>query len=488
MGAGSITVGLIIWCSIHSPNVHAQTEHPNLPSVDWWQNLIQSFTEHFGALLIATIAGILAYVELRAHRRTAERIAEIEAKKLEVEQTAAEKRAEIEEQRFKAEEEERAKLVSFREQEKTRFSQTAQELAQQISRLLIDHPDWAHHALEAAKLLPYTHTIFGERSQHFQEEKRELAERFVPYLLKRCEALAMNDRHVFLMIDAGTTLYAFFEVIGRDTVRRFHRGENWLNRLHLVTNNLPGIEQLIKSGRRVPEDRYTNLAIENCLLLPGFPVPIFGAVAGKETNDAIRNLRNQYISEDGKREVTFVALVVGNWIRIREEVPRCPVAMARGREHLEVKQSFVENADEIFVVSPLGKIFVNHSKDQINNALGLTGTPRDPESEPYDDVKIDEKAQRVKLVSTTRAAGHLLHRHSNRVEDALTAGSKTLLPSDQEFASTAIQELPHLLFTFGLQKTKYEQFIVEFPHYHTRTNRQFLEMFGVDPEHVLQAS
>jgi hypothetical protein len=42
--------------------------------------------------------------------------------------------------------------------------------------------------------------------------------------------------------------------------------------------------------------------------------------------------------------------------------------MARGDEHLRVKQTFVEKADEVFVVSPLGKIFVDYGKDEVNEA------------------------------------------------------------------------------------------------------------------------
>lgn len=499
LSVGCVLVGLILGNVILSPQAHAQTETSTISTVHWWQT-VQNLAEHFGILLIAIIAGIVAYRELRAHRiaaealarieeqrrqheqEAAEKRAELEERRFEAEQTAAEKRAEFEERRFKFEEEGRTKLLSFREEEGKRFAEPGEELAKHIATSLRDHPDWAHHALEAAKLLPYTHTIFRERSQHFREEKQELAKQFVPYLLKRCEKLAEDGRHVFLLIDAGTTLYAFFEVIGEETVKRFHRGDDWLKRFHLVTNNLPGIEQLIKTGRRVSGDRYSGLAIEDCHLLPGIPMPIFAAVAGEETNEAIDNLKKRHQANQGVKQVTFIVLLVGNWVRIRKEAPRCPVAMARGRDHLGVKRALVRAADEIFIVAPLGKIIVNHSRDQLNSALGYVAGARDPESEPYEDVEIDEKAQLVKLVSTKRAAEHLLQRHSNSVEDALTLGSKATLPSDQEFANAAIEDIPHLLFEFGeLPPKPFGEFMVEFPHDHTRRNRQFLDMFFVDP-------
>lgn len=477
---------LILGAIVLSPQAHAQADVSTVVPIPWWLRVFQSSAEHLGALLIAAIAVILAYIELKAHRRAAEKNLELEERRLRAEEAARERLASLEERKFRLEEAEREKLVGFREQELRRFSQPATEIAEHIARLLVEHPDWAHRALDAARLLPYTHTLFGERSQHFREEKQELAVRFVPYLLKRCEMLTSHGRHVFLLMDAGTTLYPFFELIGTETMKCCHRGDDWLQRFHLATNSLPGIEQLIKTGRRAPWDRYSSLAIEDCHLLPGIPVPIFAAVAGKETNDAVRRLRETHLPKEGDKQVTFIALVVGNWVRIRRTEPRCPVPMARGDSHREVKQTFVDNADEIFVVSPLGKIFVGHSKDEINTALGFNpgaSVARDPDKAPYDDVIIDnECARRVKLVSTTRAEGRLLHRHSCRVEDTLMVGDRPPVVSPEVFAAAKLRDVPHLVFPFAsLPTQRFEEFMMEFPHYHTRANRRVLEMFGVDP-------
>jgi hypothetical protein len=454
---------------------HAQAEGMRSLPGSLWQSAIEGFFEHFGALLIAAIAGGLAYIELRAHRRSGE-------KKLQLEEKTAAKMLELEERRYNAEEAEREKLVRFREQEYRRFSEPSAELAEHVAQQLVANPTWAHRALEAAKLLPYTNTLFGERSQHFRAEKEVLAAQFTPYLLRRCESLAADTRHVVLLVDAGTTLYPFFELLGKETMERWQKGAKWLERFHLATNNLPGLEQLIKTGRRAPWDRYSKLAIENCYLLPGVPMPIFAAVAGEDTNEAIRKLKARHIQTEGAAEVTFVALVVGNWVRIRGTVPRCPVPMARGAEHLAVKQTLVENADEVFVVSPLGKVFVGYSNEDINRALGFTSGHRDLEKASYEEVQIGENARRVKLVGTTRAEGRLLHRHSNRTEDALTIGVSERVPTIDAFAEAKIEEVPHLLFPFGtLPHSRVEEFLVEFPHDHTRHSRQILEMFSVDP-------
>lgn len=417
-----------------------------------------------GGLLIALIAVVLGYWAIRSNR------------------IVEEQKLKFEEKKFQADEKEREKLAKFREQEYSRFSQPASDLAEQLARRLVDDPSWAYRAIEAAKLLPYKDTLFGERTQHFKEEKEELAARFTPYLMRRCESIIEDGkRHVYLLIDAGTTLYPFFRIIGQETAKYWQRGATWLNYLHLATNNLPGVEQLMQTGRRTQYGRYSKLAIADCQLLPGVPLPIFASVAGKQTNEAIRNLRIHALEENGNEQPVFIALVVGNWIRIRRTRPRCPIPMARGIEHLEVKATFIQNADEVFVVSPLGKIFVNQTNEAVNEALGFYTDAKDLEKASYDEVMIgNEQASRVKLISTTRPADRILHRHSNRLEDALDENFKNEIDEDL-FAKSKIEELPHLLFPFSnLPDNPYDEFAIEFPHYHTRTKQELLDMYSVE--------
>ncbi|MGA2263104.1 MAG: hypothetical protein ABSH28_16935 [Acidobacteriota bacterium] len=478
---------------------YAQTQSPAERSIT--QGILDGLIEHLGALFIATLAGALGLYELRELRRAAGRRLEEDKRRNEAEEahrqrlftaeeTHRQKEDSYRQKMFEVEAAERQNLARFRAEEMTRFFQPTKEIAELLTDYLVRDPHWAARALEKAKVLPYTNTLFGERSEHFQAEKEDLAQHFTPYLLKRCGKLAANGSHVFLLIDAGTTLYSFFEIIGKETMKLSQRGSEWLKRLHLATNNLPGIEQLIKTGRRVPWDRYSRLAIEDCYLLPGIPVPVFAAVAGEETNAAIAELRIKFNKRFSGAPVTFVALVVGNWIRIRRKGLPCPIPMARGTEHQSVKQTFVDHADEIFVVSPLGKIFVDISNKEVNDALGFYASSDNPELEPYQDVEISEElAKRVKLVSTTRAEGHLLHKHSNRLEYALSRDSssvrKTAGGDEETYASAAIEALPHLLLPFGaLPRTKYEEFTVEFPHEHTRTNQRVLEKFQVNRESI----
>ena len=89
--------------------------------------------------------------------------------------------------------------------------------------------------------------------------------------------------------------------------------------------------------------------------------------------------------------------------RVRETTPRCPVPVARGAEHLGVKQACFNAADEVFVVSPLGKLFVGQSNDAVNHALDLRQNAVEPESLAYDEIRMSkEQGHHVKLISTTR--------------------------------------------------------------------------------------
>lgn len=393
----------------------------------------------------------------------------------------------LERLRLKFEKERFAAESQFRQQEYDRFrDEPARDLARHVAELLREHPDWAQHALEAANLTSYTHTIFGERSHHFKEEKTEIANRFSPYLLDRCAHLIDGgQRHVYLLIDAGTTLYPFFQLIGQQTAQARQRGEDWVKYFHLATNNLPGLEQLMKWGRRVSYDRYSPLAIEDCHLLPGIPMPVFAAVAGRETEKAIAELRANASSEKGSEAPVFVALVVGNWVRIRRTEPRCPVPMARGAEHCHVKNSLVESADEVYVVSPLAKNFVGQSHESVNRALGFDIHAKNPEKTSYEEVKIDsEKARCVKLITTHRDASALLYRHSVALEAALSesgvSGRSELIGSDT-FKRLPIDKVPHLFFEFrGKPRTSARELEMEFPHYHTRRSREFTAMFQVN--------
>jgi hypothetical protein len=448
----------------------------------FWHQVTRGLAEHLGALLIAAFASALAWIELRGIRLAAEARATSESDRLKAELEAERSKALLERDRFASEEKDRKARQEFLDHEADLFRPDATLIAKQVGEILVRDPTWARNALDAAKLGPYSGGAFGERSHHFELEKNELAQQFVKYLFKRCEVLA-KEGEVYLMIDAGTTLYPLFGAIGKESRRQYESKHDWINHLHLTTNNLPGLEHLISTGRCGP-GRHSPLAIRDCHLLPGVPMPVFGAVGGPDTEEAIERFRC-----DAERRVPggkhrFIALVVGNWVRIRRSDPKCPIPMARGEggKHHGAKNRFIKCADEVYVISPLGKIFVA-SEEDVNRAMELEDQSANPEpdDEAYKDVDVTpEKAPHVKLVTTSREAGKLLHDHSVAVRSALGLLPGGGLPSALAFANAQPGQVPHLVFPFGPNVGgTYEAMRTEFPHPRTRTPA-VLKLFQVE--------
>jgi len=180
------------------------------------------------------------------------------------------------EKKYQSEEEDRKKKQSWLETQQTTVKEMSLALSEKIASELRRDSRWAAEALERTKLGPYADTLFGERKNHFREEKELIAQKFVPVLLQRIKCIveqSNNARNIYLCIDSGTTLYPIFGNIGLETAKAYHQNEKWINSLTIVTNNLPGVEALMENGRTNPGDRFSSLAIR-CKVLPGSPLPI----------------------------------------------------------------------------------------------------------------------------------------------------------------------------------------------------------------------
>lgn len=283
-------------------------------------------------------------------------------------------------------EEQEAKILSV-------SAQVAETVAQRLSKNI----SWASDALEKASIKPDTQTLFAERWGHFRKEKEFIANNFIHLLLRHLRTLSLEKSKVYLIIDSGTTLYPFFKKFGQETVSCYLNKEEWIKKLCIITNNLPGIDALMKYGRIQPNNRYSELAID-CRLLPGAPLPVYSAVTGAETTQALESYRTK-----GEENCCFLGLLTGNWIRVRRSEPSCPVPLARGKGHIEFKQAVIDSCDEIFVVSPLGKLFVGPGPEDLNKILNFGVQFKNPDWQPYKEVHInDTKAKVVSLVTTSR--------------------------------------------------------------------------------------
>jgi hypothetical protein len=367
-----------------------------------------------------------------------------------------EKELDLNEKRFAAEQADREARRQLFNEESSNIRDISRPLSKDISENLAKDSRWASEAMERAKLGAHGQTVFGERVGHFLDEKNFLAEMFTTMILARCAKLSERVDRVYLVIDSGTTLYPFFGSIGEEIVRRRENRETWIDKLEIVTNNLPGVEALIASGRRNPRNRFSPLEVK-CQLLPGEPLPVYAAVTGESTVSALHWLRGHAKSS------YFLALMTGNWLRIGPRGLRCPLALARGKGHLDFKQALIECANETFVVTPLGKIWVKADLAHINDSLGLATNHRDLDKQAYEEVTIrPEIAERVKLVSTSRGQDRVLSSLYHHLEIALQ-----LDPSEEGYDFATTDKLNHVLLPGFDDKLPHDwgkELATEFPH------------------------
>jgi hypothetical protein len=193
---------------------------------------------------------------------------------------------------------------------------------------------------------------------------------------------------------------------------------------------------------------------------------VFSAILGPKAVEAVRRLKEEH----GDNAV-IISLITGNWIRLRRSDPRCPIPLVRGWGHKEFKQAVINNSDEIYVISPLGKIFCDVPVAEVNEALHFSPNATDPDREAYDDVDIgDDVACRTKLISTFRNSGRLLYAHSNWIEGSLGAVRESEFGT---FLNKECVDIPHLMLPFeDLPGDRRDEIALEFPHSHTR-NPQF---------------
>lgn len=367
--------------------------------------------------------------------------------------------------------------------ESTHYDALAAPIAEVVATRLRTDSTWAFEALDRAKLLPFDNTIFGERSNHFKDEKSKLARELAPLLLRRLERRRSHEKigRINLFIDSGTTLLPIFsELAGLLKVDEF---DELSKVLRIVSNNLPGVTSFLRYGRENERDSDSPLVVP-VHLLPGSVLPQYAAVTGPETVEALQGMLRADRAEIAPQ--LTVALLTGNWVRIRKTEPLCPVPLARGEGHLALKQTALEHSDEVLVVAPLGKTIINQSLDDFNNLLAYSRDPGVSGSDrAYAELNISkQKGAVVKLVTTRRAGDSMILKdHGTSMKQHL-APTASYAPAPERFINPPFGEVKGLFFPFDLQVVSVEdQCAVEFPHRRTRS-RRFLEAFQVPQVHI----
>lgn len=368
------------------------------------------------------------------------------------------------------------------------YRSTAATLATEIGNVLVRDPVWAVDALATARVSGSAYSVFGNRITHFQGEKRFLAETLVALVEARARAAFEHDSAsgIIAVIDSGTTLYPLFELLAAECVEHFEDEWHWTHRLLLVTNNIPGIEALIRHGRTRGDTGHERLAV-SCKVLPGKPLPAYAAIVGSDTEAALRDLENTNVANLIRFETSqenlrwrVLGLTTGNWITVRDGVVH---PLARGEGHLDFKRELVRAAHEIYVVGPLGKMFLEVEVEEVNAALNYSAASRIPGRQAYSEVPIEDAGGPIRLVTTCRQdTQYILQPHSERLVGALGGMARIAQGIGVEYASlgSEVEQLHHLMVPYSrLPRDPATQLEIEFPHPGTRRGAFLEEFFGV---------
>jgi hypothetical protein len=339
-----------------------------------------------------------------------------------------------------------------------------------------------HSQRNEAKALDSTE--YGKRTEHFLQEKEFLADRFGEYLWARLKHL---NQATILLIDSGTTLYPFFSKFGRLAVNASTPGRDWIKNLMVITNNLAGVEWLMKNGK-ASDDKWAEVALP-CIMLPGTPLPTYYAATGIPTDHrfsgVLEMLQPNLILETLRATCNckVIALVTGNWVRIRNHFPHYPVPLARGRGHLDIKQAMINCADEVYVVAPLGKIFADRDKSEVQFVLHDFVDGQEKASNIYQEVRFEAKplrnmsiddepevSNKIRLVTTSRKERFVLSSLSKLLEknsflDTRNVTNENFEEFKRSFYVSKFTGVSNLMFEFdGVPIKLKEQIQTEFPH------------------------
>lgn len=372
----------------------------------------------------------------------------------------------------------------------------------EAERTLSPTPDDKKEPFTPSDLSLATNALFRERLSQFKEEKELLADKFGDYLLARLENYCQNqDQQVLLFIGSGTTLFHFFKKIAvhARNLKQQSNPRMWMDNLAIVTNNLEGAQSLMEeceSGNQKPSE--TTL---QCIVLPGTPSSTYGATLTPSpsgpfydvfepvsTPDVIHAIteraQKRPVSEtfpEGQ-PIKIISLVAGNWVRIRQSVPRIALPLLREQAQHEIAQELINVSDEVYLVTPLGKIFAGHPKEEVYRVLQEYNNKRHPGHPLYKEIEHLFDANKIRLVSTYRAQSDLLvHLSELLARDdffdaqkiSTAAFHNKLLP----FKQSEFQFVPNLMFEYSLKDQDIEkQKEIEFPHTLSRSG-DFMGMF-----------
>jgi hypothetical protein len=340
-------------------------------------------------------------------------------------------------------------------------------LASSVAEHLRHNPSWAKTIIRHAQLR-WPGGVLQTRMADYALEKRFLATKLSAWLGRRILHLMDHEKlDVAIMIDAGSSNLWFCRFLWNHlaqistTVRR--------SKVTLITNSVPVAENF---SEQCELGRFAGHTTIRCELLGGTMQPRYGAVVGPITQ---ANLK-EYSKE---ARTKYIALSAGNFVRLETGQPSYPVPLIRGEGQKEVKELYIKTAHEVFVLAPLGKLFLKGT-DQINKQLKLSNQSKQIGSQPYEAVNIDDQDRaKLKVVTTKRnSSKSILSRHSSVIHALLQSD-----PSGESTPTGDINSVRNFCYEYDEHingKTPEEQCEIEFPHKATRGEQFMKDFFEVD--------
>lgn len=266
------------------------------------------------------------------------------------------------------------------------------QISSDISSQLIADQKWLDKFLDETGV-SYSGSIFGGRVRHFYYEKRILAK----YAIERINSyLIDSDKKICLLIDSGTSMYpVFYEIV--DCLKRSDINKLWKENIYIITNNLPGIQFLMKHCKEYPND-LSGLGI-NSFLLPGKPLPAYAAITGKETEVWLDKIDTflETVWKCDTSEYKIVSFITGNYFVPKVRGAREYLPVARGEGHVEIKTKMVEKSNEIFLLAPLMKFsfaeveLLNHVNKFDVDRKEIERAKKDPRKVKYESIQIPKE-------------------------------------------------------------------------------------------------
>lgn len=345
--------------------------------------------------------------------------------------------------------------------------QLADMLADDVTSILLQDKSWARRFIQTAHL-GWSGGILQSRVAHYNAEKRYLATVFSNYLFRRIEHLLDRNENVYILIDAGSTNLLFCEKFWpylRQISQKPRKGK-----VTLVTNSEPVADAYAEQRQNGSfADDGTRIV---CEVLGGEVQHDYAALTGPIT---LSNLID--CTDHQRRHGRFIALVGANFVRLDKPRGAHIIPLVRGAGQKDVKEKYVERADEVYVIAALGKMFMATTKI-INDTFALVGKGKQP-GRVYEDVPIrGAKSDRVKLVTTYRAEStSILHRHSDVILTRLGWPN----PDDNPPDFSDITKVKPFCYAFDEHvrgKKVKEQIKIEIPHAECRADI-FLKLLSV---------